>query len=851
MCAECHSTNLRKGYRADGDRYETTWSEIDVACESCHGPGSEHVAWARAAGAKDRGRDARRRFAPASRSASWCGCTTARSMVGRWIPRPAPCGEPRRRRHDSSSRPARGATRVAGLLDERYVNGRPLLDTHRPALLDQGLYFADGQIRDEVYEYGSFLQSRMHAAGVTCSDCHDPHSLELLATGDALCARCHAPERFAVETHHHHPVDSAGARCVECHMPERTYMVIDRRRDHSLRLPRPDLEAVTGAPDACTACHRDRDAAWAARAIEGWGVGPRPPHWGEIIAAAWRGEPGVDARLLKRRAGETPSRRSCAPPRSRCCAATADPERPRGAASTALPTPTAWCGWGRCARSRARGAEQRAALLASVAPRSDARRAHRRRAPAGGRSGVGARRRRRRRSRSRARGVSRVAGGRRRSSRGAPQSREPVVGAGRPRRRRARVPARRSASIPRSRPRRSTSPTCCASPDATRRRPRCCATRWPAIPTTPRCTMRWASLWCGLGRQPEALVELERAAAAAPDEPRYAYVLGVALHSMGKTDQAVAVLERTHRRAPADADVLAALASIERERGRAKAALAYARKLAALDPSDPGARALVTSSSALAPSSEALLRRGPVGLEKEDLLPQSVSDAQCLERRESVLLELPVVGFEPLHQVTAPSGKLLKTLDFHSRILTPTPQCVGDVRLLIIGPIEARCHESPPHRQRRPRARDGVEAGAEPARRIADLRAGEPGHGEARRAGADRDRPRRRARRPRRAPRGRPGRGRSRAAALARPRRRAPASRHSGLRTHSCRGAARELEDLRQGVHGPPRPPDRSAVRGGDRRTERAPGGGCDRIAGHGPRRGDEGRRSRRRQRAS
>ncbi len=191
-----------------------------------------------------------------------------------------------------------------GLLDERYVNGRPLLDTHRPALLDQGLYFADGQIRDEVYEYGSFLQSRMHAAGVTCSDCHDPHSLELLAAGDALCARCHAPERFAVETHHHHPVDSAGARCVECHMPERTYMVIDRRRDHSLRLPRPDLEAVTGAPDACTGCHRDRDAAWAARAVEGWGVGPRPPHWGEVVAAAWRGEPGVDARLARAASGD-------------------------------------------------------------------------------------------------------------------------------------------------------------------------------------------------------------------------------------------------------------------------------------------------------------------------------------------------------------------------------------------------------------------------------------------------------------------------------------------------------------------------------------------------------------------
>ncbi len=307
MCAECHSTNLRKGYRADGDRYETTWSEIDVACESCHGPGSEHVAWARDAGSKDR-RDART-GGSAETTGESLGLVVRlhdRALDG-WEMNPE-TGTVRRTAPPPSRLELETCARChsrRGLLDERYVNGRPLLDTHRPALLDQGLYFADGQIRDEVYEYGSFLQSKMHAAGVTCSDCHDPHSLELLAPGDALCARCHAPERFAVETHHHHAADSAGARCVECHMPERTYMVIDRRRDHSLRLPRPDLEPVTGAPDACTACHRDRDAAWAARVIAGWGGGPRPPHWGEVVAAAWRGEPGVDSRLARAAQGDT------------------------------------------------------------------------------------------------------------------------------------------------------------------------------------------------------------------------------------------------------------------------------------------------------------------------------------------------------------------------------------------------------------------------------------------------------------------------------------------------------------------------------------------------------------------
>ena len=48
MCAECHSTNVRKGYRAAEDRFDTTWTDVDVSCEACHGPGSRHVAWAEA-----------------------------------------------------------------------------------------------------------------------------------------------------------------------------------------------------------------------------------------------------------------------------------------------------------------------------------------------------------------------------------------------------------------------------------------------------------------------------------------------------------------------------------------------------------------------------------------------------------------------------------------------------------------------------------------------------------------------------------------------------------------------------------------------------------------------------------
>ncbi len=176
----------------------------------------------------------------------------------------------------------------------------PFLDAHRPALLEAGLYEADGQDLDEVYVWGSFVQSRMHAAGVVCSDCHEPHSLRLRADGNALCARCHLPARFDVATHHLHPPGSPGARCVNCHMPEHTFMGVDARRDHGLRVPRPDLTVTLGVPEPCTGCHAGRDAAWAARVLaERHGPpGERRPLFPAVLAAVRDGSADAPALLL-------------------------------------------------------------------------------------------------------------------------------------------------------------------------------------------------------------------------------------------------------------------------------------------------------------------------------------------------------------------------------------------------------------------------------------------------------------------------------------------------------------------------------------------------------------------------
>src|SRR5262249_13742673 len=131
-----------------------------------------------------------------------------------------------------------------------------------------GYYYPDGQIRDEVYEYGSFLQSKMHAAGVTCSDCHDPHTLKPRASGNALCLQCHTAAQFDTPTHHFHSPGSQGAMCVACHAPATTYMGVAARRDHSFRIPRPDLSVRLGTPNACTRCHTDKPAEWAVEQLQ-------------------------------------------------------------------------------------------------------------------------------------------------------------------------------------------------------------------------------------------------------------------------------------------------------------------------------------------------------------------------------------------------------------------------------------------------------------------------------------------------------------------------------------------------------------------------------------------------------
>ncbi|MEX0773970.1 MAG: tetratricopeptide repeat protein [Balneolales bacterium] len=272
MCADCHSTNLQKNYIAEADSFHTTWSVTDVSCESCHGPGGEHVEFMNSAGS-DSATDGRiRRDLNLARNSSQMD----------EINTCAPCHSLRQE------------------LTDDYVHGDNYLDHFDPLLPHPGNYFADGQIRGEVYVYGSFLQSKMYAHDVQCSDCHDPHSLELKANiqDNSLCMQCHEPN-YNTPEHHFHEVNTKASQCVNCHMTGRNYMEVDYRRDHSFRIPRPDQSEKFGTPNACNNCHSDQSAAWASRAVDDWHGEERSPHFSETLLKADAEGQGAYADLRK------------------------------------------------------------------------------------------------------------------------------------------------------------------------------------------------------------------------------------------------------------------------------------------------------------------------------------------------------------------------------------------------------------------------------------------------------------------------------------------------------------------------------------------------------------------------
>lgn len=289
QCAYCHSTNLQKNYDPNSQAFKTTWSEISVGCEACHGPGSAHIAWASSPNSSESGAKGLAVGFHERRGITWSN--GAEDKPVRSAPRTTTaeievCAKCHARRQQFA--------------DDAQAAGR-LFDAFRPSHLQAGLYHPDGQQRDEVYTYGSFVQSRMHAAGVTCSDCHNPHSGKLVKSGNSVCTQCHASERFETPAHHHHVSGEKGSECVACHMPTTTYMGVDPRHDHSMRIPRPDRSITLGTPSACDQCHAGKPGSWAKEAIANWYAAPKAgaQTFAEALDLGDREAPGAQAQLSR------------------------------------------------------------------------------------------------------------------------------------------------------------------------------------------------------------------------------------------------------------------------------------------------------------------------------------------------------------------------------------------------------------------------------------------------------------------------------------------------------------------------------------------------------------------------
>ncbi len=588
MCAECHSTGIRKNYDAEKDRFATTWAEISVGCEACHGRGSRHVDWARDQSdwwrfgrAEDPTRGLQVLF-DERKGVTW--------QIDPATSNPHRSAAPATLRKEVETCGLCHARR--GALSEDWVPGQWLSDTHSIAPLAQGLYTADGQMQDEVYNYGAFRQSRMFAAGVTCADCHEPHGAQLRASGDGVCLQCHVAGKYEVAAHRRHEAASPPLACASCHMPSRTYMTIDLRHDHSFRIPRPDLSAKFGTPNACNDCHADRSADWAAAAIDAWhGPGRKGfQTYTGAFQAAWADRPDAEALLAAviadrdtpafARAGALAQLAPAATPQTigLARAALSDPDpMVRIGALDALedaPADQLWQATSPLLADPVRGVRIRAAsLLAGMVPdglaaaeRDDFERA----------------------------AAEFVAAQRLNADR--PEARSALGSFF------ARLGRFNSAE----------------------------AELRAALRLSPQyvaAAVNLADVYRALGRDREgesvlraaslslpgdagvhhalgltlvrlqqvepALDEFRQAAALAPDQARYAYVYAVALNSVGRGGEAIEVLKENLARHPLDRDTLSALIGLSRDAGDIASALHYAERLAQIGPPDPDLAGLI------------------------------------------------------------------------------------------------------------------------------------------------------------------------------------------------------------------------------------------------------------------
>jgi predicted CXXCH cytochrome family protein len=590
ICAECHSTGVRKNYDARTDHFATKWAEISVGCEACHGQGSSHVAWARDQESwwpfgkhEDQNKGLLVRF-DERHGVTWpidAQTATARRSAA-----------PLALRKEVETCGLCHARRAA--FHEDWLPGQWLSQTHVVEPLTRTTYYADGQMRDveEAYNYAPFKQSKMFAAGVTCSDCHEPHGAKLRAPGEGVCLQCHAADKYANVAHRHHAGIDRAPTCISCHMPERNYMVVDKRHDHSFRVPRPDLSATLATPNACNDCHRDKNTQWAAATVEAWfgadrkgfqtyGTAFHASRAEEADAAALLASVVADRNLpaVARADALTELAPRLSPANlglARGSLADPDPMVRIGALDMLgnAPPGQIWPWVAPLLSDPVRGVRIRAVSLLAAVPTASQ--------PPPDREPF-----------ERATGEFIDA---QRANADRPEARTTLGGFLVRRGQVVEAEAEYKAAL-------HLSPQYLAASinlaDLYRQLNRDGdgeAVLRAAIAISPQAAAAHHALGLALTRlkKPQAaLSEFREAADLEPDSARYAYVYAVALNSAGQQDQAVTALKEALERHPNDRDILSALIAFSRAAGDNGSALAYAERLAAIIPDDRNLSALV------------------------------------------------------------------------------------------------------------------------------------------------------------------------------------------------------------------------------------------------------------------
>jgi predicted CXXCH cytochrome family protein len=288
-CYSCHVSQSQKNFDLEKLRYQTTWRDLGINCESCHGPGSEHIARATGVKTLDAG---------------------TRAKIKEAIVNPA------RLNGASSSTICAGCHSLRDIYADNFKAGAnyydyftPVMEYRLPASTDSA-YWPDGRPRQLANEALGLWQSLCFLkGGATCVTCHTrPHASDverdarLRPGNNALCTGCHT--KFAANTsaHTHHEAKGAGSFCVECHMPATVVSLNTRMRDHAMSIPAPENTLRHEIPNACNVCHRDKDAEWTLRQMNAWygeKARQRLVSRADAFAQARQGDTAVVPELLK------------------------------------------------------------------------------------------------------------------------------------------------------------------------------------------------------------------------------------------------------------------------------------------------------------------------------------------------------------------------------------------------------------------------------------------------------------------------------------------------------------------------------------------------------------------------